>query len=386
MNNFKYSEIVNQDEATMLLFGAIGYEIDGNLFASEMKWLVESGYKKINVLINSVGGSVIEGYSIIAALDIANQKGAEVKMTNIGVAYSMAGVILAAGKKGKREVYDYSSTMIHDPSFSGDKDPEDEGQKKFLETTRNALRMILADNMEKEESEVDELMKNETWYNAKESIANGMADKMIATGKKMEEEPANMYERMVACADLYKNVTNQKTNYNNENQKDMTKINNLLQLNPEASAEAQASAIEKLIAKANKVDSLNDELTTANNKIKTLEDKVTAQETEALKVKATALVEKAVEDGKIKEDAKQSWIDNAVNNYESTETMINSLTVAPGKINDELEGENVKELAAKYEKLLTKDPAQLDNMEESEVAKMEKAFEKINSKIDFTVE
>ena len=100
----KLSNISN-GVATILLykhFGEMedmGMGINGAWIAEDIQYINEYGMdqiQKINVRINSVGGSVAEGYSICAA--ILNSK-IPVDTYIDGMAYSMAGVVAMCGRK-----------------------------------------------------------------------------------------------------------------------------------------------------------------------------------------------------------------------------------------------------------------------------------------------
>ena len=82
----------------MFLFGAIGSEINGNAFAEQIKYLEEIGVEELTIRINSPGGSVFEGMSIVSAIRASKM---DITLINEGVAASMAGIILACGKKAE---------------------------------------------------------------------------------------------------------------------------------------------------------------------------------------------------------------------------------------------------------------------------------------------
>ena len=70
---------------------------------------------EINVLINSGGGYVTEGFAIYDRLASLNQT---VNTTVLGLCGSIATVIAQAGKKGKRSMYQNSDYFIHNPSWT----------------------------------------------------------------------------------------------------------------------------------------------------------------------------------------------------------------------------------------------------------------------------
>jgi len=70
----------------------------------------------IKVYINSPGGSITAG---LAILDTMNFVRPAIHTYCVGQAASMAAILLAAGKKGKRFSLPHSRIMIHQPSMHG---------------------------------------------------------------------------------------------------------------------------------------------------------------------------------------------------------------------------------------------------------------------------
>lgn len=83
-----------------------------NLVISELLYLDNISDEDISIYINSPGGSVTSG---LAIYDTMNFIKSDVRTICIGLAASMAAVILAAGKKGKRGSLLNSEIMIHQP-------------------------------------------------------------------------------------------------------------------------------------------------------------------------------------------------------------------------------------------------------------------------------
>ena len=66
----------------------------------------------IKLYINSPGGEITSGLLIY---DVLQGMTKEVDLYCLGMAASMAAVILASGKKGHRHILPHSKTMIHEP-------------------------------------------------------------------------------------------------------------------------------------------------------------------------------------------------------------------------------------------------------------------------------
>ncbi|MCH5690033.1 Clp protease ClpP [Niabella sp. W65] len=101
----------NSDVAEILLYGYIGeFDLSANAFVRELRAL-EKDYSKINIRINSAGGSVFEGIAIYNAILSST---AEINTYIDGLAASMASIIALAGKR----VYisNNATYMTHLPS------------------------------------------------------------------------------------------------------------------------------------------------------------------------------------------------------------------------------------------------------------------------------
>jgi ATP-dependent Clp protease protease subunit len=73
----------------------------------------ESGRQPIHIYINSPGGSVTAG---LAIYDTMQYVSAPVETWAVGQACSMASLLLAAGRKGKRHSLPNARIMVHQPS------------------------------------------------------------------------------------------------------------------------------------------------------------------------------------------------------------------------------------------------------------------------------
>jgi len=104
---------------TVSIYGAIGE--NANIIAYEIESAVKEGEKDVQVRINSGGGSVNDGLSIVSAFNFAREQGAKITTIIDGIAYSMAGYIALCGDV--RKCMSYSSGMLHPPYAKGIKNP-----------------------------------------------------------------------------------------------------------------------------------------------------------------------------------------------------------------------------------------------------------------------
>ena len=191
----KYLVNRTSKEATLRLYGTLGDKVDGDYFAQEIGYLDES-VDTLHIRINSPGGSVFQGLSIVSAIIAAKS---EVITYIDGVAASMAAVIAVSGHK--IVMNDYARLMVHDPFFTDEEGNKVEKMadrdKRALSAIKSILEGILKRRC-KADTNVELMMKKETWLSADEALAAGLVDSVIATGRKMENvEPLRMVALLI---------------------------------------------------------------------------------------------------------------------------------------------------------------------------------------------
>ena len=133
--------------------------------------------KDISLYIDSPGGEVYSGLGI---LDTMNFIKPDVSTICVGMAASMASVLLACGAKGKRYALPNSTVMIHQPS-SGVKGQQTDIQIVAEETLwiRNHMNEILAKATGKDIEQVNEDTERDNYLRAKDALEYGLIDKVI---------------------------------------------------------------------------------------------------------------------------------------------------------------------------------------------------------------
>ena len=87
-------------------------------FVKEIMFLVqEDAEKPIEIYINSPGGSVNDAGLMI--YDVLKGIKTEKNLHCIGMAASMAAILMASGEKGHRYILPHSGMMIHEPLIAG---------------------------------------------------------------------------------------------------------------------------------------------------------------------------------------------------------------------------------------------------------------------------
>lgn len=146
-------------------------------FVKSLMLLVkEDTEKPIDIYINSPGGEVSAGLLIYDSLQGLHT---ETRMHCIGMAASMAAIILAGGQRGRRFILPHSKTMIHEPLISGGVGGSATSIKRTAETimeTRKIAVELLSKDTGKSQNEVESAIAFDNYMNAEEAIAFGICD------------------------------------------------------------------------------------------------------------------------------------------------------------------------------------------------------------------
>ena len=133
--------------------------------------------KDINIYINSPGGMVTAGLAIYDTLKFIKP---DVCTICVGMAASMAAVLLSAGTKGKRYVLPNAEVMIHQPLGGA------QGQATDIKITadhildiKNRLNKILADNTGQELSVIEKDTDRDNYMSAEDAVKYGLVDKIL---------------------------------------------------------------------------------------------------------------------------------------------------------------------------------------------------------------
>lgn len=161
----------------ILLNGPIDDQMAAVVMAQLLYLEAQDPEKDIALYINSPGGSVSAG---LAILDTMRCLKCPVATICVGMATSMAAVLLAAGTKGKRQVLPNSEVMIHQP-LSGF-----QGQVTDLEIHVNHARhlkerltQLLSEYSGQEVAVLQSHMERDHYLSAREAVEYGLADRVL---------------------------------------------------------------------------------------------------------------------------------------------------------------------------------------------------------------
>ena len=145
---------------------------------AELLYLDSLDGRDISLSINSPGGSVVDGLSVIDTMNFINS---DVSTICMGMAASMGSVLLSNGAKGKRLVLPHSRIMIHQVS-SAMKGTVSDMEIEFAETQRckRDIYNILAKNTGHTFDEIEKLCDRNNWFIGSEAVDElHIADKLI---------------------------------------------------------------------------------------------------------------------------------------------------------------------------------------------------------------
>lgn len=136
--------------------------------------------EKLDVYINSGGGTIFEGSEIYSAL---REYSGQVEIHVVGIAASAASIIACAGKS---DISPTATMMVHNVSWvsKGDYHNMDKASE-ILQEMNKAMAAAYVAKTDMSEKEALEMMDKETWLTAEEAVNRGLIDK-IAEPKNLQ--------------------------------------------------------------------------------------------------------------------------------------------------------------------------------------------------------
>ena len=145
---------------------------------------MEDGKKDINIYINSPGGSVTAGLAIYDTMQFLT---CDVTTYCLGIAASMAAVLLCAGTKGKRFSLPNSDIMIHQVSGGAQGQASDvERQVEYMFKLKKRLIRIISQHTGKPEDQVRLDSDRDYYMTAAEAKTYGLVDEVIKSRKEVK--------------------------------------------------------------------------------------------------------------------------------------------------------------------------------------------------------
>jgi ATP-dependent Clp protease protease subunit len=148
---------------------------------AQLMFLESVGGEDITMHIDSPGGSVKSGLSMVDVMDYIK---CDIVTVNTGMAASMGSVLLGAGTKGKRSSLRFSTTMLHQSSggFSGNiQDAEIDWQE--WQKVNSILFDLLGEYCGKDPEQVKADATRDFWLNSTQALEYGIIDSIIKRNK-----------------------------------------------------------------------------------------------------------------------------------------------------------------------------------------------------------
>ncbi|HEV7572284.1 MAG TPA: ATP-dependent Clp endopeptidase proteolytic subunit ClpP [Thermoanaerobaculia bacterium] len=161
----------------------LGSTIDdtvSNLIIAQLLFLeAENPEKDISIYINSPGGSITAGLAIYDTMQYVKP---DIQTICIGQAASMAAVLLAAGKKGKRMALPNSRVLIHQPLMHGlgGQASEIDIHAKDIMRMKARMNQILAHHTGQPVEKVDRDTDRDYILQANDAVEYGLVDQVIS--------------------------------------------------------------------------------------------------------------------------------------------------------------------------------------------------------------
>ena len=159
----------------------IGTEIDdqvANAVVAQLIFLRADDPKKdVNIYINSPGGVISAG---LAIYDTMKYLGCNINTYCIGLAASMAAVLLCAGSKGKRFIRPHSRVMLHQPHGGvGGTSADIHIQAQEILRMKELNAKIIADHSGKPLAQVIEDTERDFYMSAEQALEYGIVDQVL---------------------------------------------------------------------------------------------------------------------------------------------------------------------------------------------------------------
>ena len=161
------------------IFLGTGIDADvANIINAQLLYLDSVGTDDdITILVNTPGGSVIDGLSIY---DTMNYIASDVSTITVGMAASMGSIIASSGTKGKRFILPHSRFLLHHALGGCNGQASDiEIEYKEIQYMKEELYKILAENTGQSFDKIYKDADRDFWLTADESVNYGLVDSII---------------------------------------------------------------------------------------------------------------------------------------------------------------------------------------------------------------
>lgn len=170
-----YSRLL--EDRIIFVSGEINTETANAVIAQLLFLEAKNSEKEISLYINSPGGEVDAGLAIYDTMNFIKSK---VSVICVGLAASMAAVLLSSGEKGKRYALPHSRIMIHQPLGGAQGQASDiKIQAEQILKIRDTINGILAKNTGKTIQEIENDTNRDYYLTSEEALKYGLIDEIL---------------------------------------------------------------------------------------------------------------------------------------------------------------------------------------------------------------
>ena len=177
-----YSRLLK--DRIIMLSGEINDQMANSIIAQLLFLDAQDNTKDISLYINSPGGVITSG---LAIMDTMNFIKSDVSTIAIGMAASMASILLTSGTKGKRFALPNSTVLIHQPLGGA------QGQQTEIEIaateilkTRKMINEILAKNSGQPIEKINQDTERDHYLTAQEAVDYGLLDGIMENNSSLK--------------------------------------------------------------------------------------------------------------------------------------------------------------------------------------------------------
>ena len=171
-----------------------------NIIVAQLLFLdAEDPERDVYLYVNSPGGGVYAG---LAIYDTIQHMRAPVATFAVGIAASMAAVLVASGEKGKRGALPNSRIMIHQPSGGSQGTASDiEIAAKEILYTRGRLNEILAKHTGQSLEQIQEDVDRDRFMSPEEAVEYGLIDRVLEAPARNGDRPKDSHAKLEPSED-----------------------------------------------------------------------------------------------------------------------------------------------------------------------------------------
>jgi len=387
MEKLKFLKNSSSDIPQMRLIGEFD-RYDASEICNAFKHAKDNGYKRVRMIFNCYGGYINAAYTILTEMNLFMAEGGIIETLNAGRADSAAGWLFSAGTRGERKVMSYAGMTLHPPMFPNGQSLEDfdEGseERNLIEAELDKLVNIFVQITSLAKNTIKNMMVVTTSLDAEQSVKNKFADEKIEVNNFPEVKNSITSKEFV---NLVENIEIKENLSLNNNSKMSKKVNELLNLMPEASDSAQEKAIKAIIADRDGLRNKLVEKDTAFGELKTEHDSLKNEIQEQKDAKAVEYVDSLIEKDKRLEDSKESLVNMAkidLDAFKVLNPLVNKTETGADidkdieESDDKTEKEALEANATEFLNMSIEKRNELKNNDYAKFTKLASAYDKVN--------